>query len=256
MKRLTAALALLATTASAQEAADWNLVTEPRRDLTAAIVLYEGGLGVIAKCQNESFQLMVTGLVPESEGVRQMRVHFAGDDWGEESGFVGEDAGTAFSFRPAMYARSLRDGGRFDVVVAGGGPNGENLRYAFDIPPSASSVNQTLEACGKPVDDPRDALLRDLPAGGLPVNLEWAYQPHGFYPSGPTYARGVAVISCLTQTDGRVRDCVVETEWPADGGFGAAALRQARHARLRNADTTVTEVPQTLVSWTTDFRME
>ncbi|MEH6664868.1 MAG: hypothetical protein V7678_08440 [Brevundimonas sp.] len=255
MKALAAVLTLVATTAAAQDEPDWDLIVEPAESLTAAFVAYEGGLGVLARCKDEAFHLMVTGLVPEDGLTRQTQVVFGDDDWGDEEWFVGEDPGTAFSYKPAMYARILREGGTFDIVVREAGPNGENLRYVFEIPRSASAVNQTLEACGKPVDDPRDVFLEDLPESGLPADLEWARQPRGLYPSGRTYERGVAVVSCLTETDGRLRECVVETEWPADGGFGEAALRATRNGRLRNVDRSVAEVPTVIVSWTTTFRM-
>ncbi len=256
MKALAAILAVVAMTTAAQDASDWEVIVDPDEDLTAAFVAYEGGRGVLARCKDESFHLIVTGLAPEEGVTRQMRVRFQDDDWGQQSWFVGEEAQTAFSYMPAFYARRLREGGTLDIIVSEAGPNGENLRYVFEIPASASAVNQTLEACGKPVDDPRDVFLEDLPENGLPVNLEWARQPNGSYPMGPTYTRGVAVVSCLTQPDGRLRECVVETEWPADGGFGQAALRATRSGRLRNVDRSVTEVPTVIISWTTNFRME
>lgn len=249
-------LTLSATSATAQDEPDWNLVADPDEDLMAAFVVYEGGLGVLARCQNESFHLLVTGLAPEEGDTRQMKVRFGEEDWSQESWFVGENPQTAFSYTPTLYARMLRDGGTLDITVSGAGPNGENLRYVLDIPPSASAVNQTLEACGKPAEDPRDVFLSDLPEGGVPADLEWARQPSGRYPMGPTYTRGVAVVTCLTQPDGRLRECEVETEWPADGGFGEMALLATRTGRLRNADRSLTEVPTVLISWTTVFRME
>ncbi|MFN3816891.1 hypothetical protein [Brevundimonas sp.] len=256
MKALATVVALVATTAAAQDTADWDFVVDPEQDLTAAIVAYEGGLGVFARCKDGAFHLMVTGLAPEDDVTRQIHVRFGDEDWGEEGWFVGEDPATAFSYTPALYARSFREGGTLDMVVREAGPNGENLRYVFEVPQSASAVNQTLEACGKPVDDPRDVFLADLPESGLPANLEWARQPRGLYPSGRTYERGVAVVSCLTGPGGGLRECVVETEWPADGGFGEAALRATRNGRLRNVDRSVPEVPTVIVSWTTNFRME
>ena len=257
MKRVaTLLLTLFATSAVAQDEADWDLIVDPEENLTAAFVAYEGGLGVLARCKDEAFHLMVTGLAPEDGFTRQMQVRFGDEESVERSWFVGENPATAFSYTPAMAARNLRDGGTLDIVVREAGPNGENLRYVFEVPESASAVNQTLEACGKPVDDPRDVFLEDLPDNGLPVELEWTRQPSGSYPSGRTYTRGVAVVSCLTQPTGRLRECQVETEWPSDGGFGEAALRATRDARLRNVDRAVTEVPPVIVSWTTNFRMD
>ena len=73
------------------------------------------------------------------------------------------------------------------------------------------------------------------------------------YPQGRTYTAGFAVVTCLARPDGRITDCVVETEFPADGGFGAAALRGARRGRLENMDGG--PVPLTRVSYRTNFDM-
>ncbi|MNR67403.1 hypothetical protein D3C85_1913670 [compost metagenome] len=51
-----------------------------------------------------------------------------------------------------------------------------------------------------------------------------------------------------------MRDCVVETEHPIDGGFGQAAIEATRRARLRNKNGG--EVPLGMIQYRTNFTME
>ncbi|MNY67053.1 hypothetical protein D3C86_2045670 [compost metagenome] len=61
-------------------------------------------------------------------------------------------------------------------------------------------------------------------------------------------------MTCLGRPDGQLSDCVVETEFPANGGFGAAALKATRSGRLVNRDGGL--VPLTRIVYRTNFRMD
>ena len=63
------------------------------------------------------------------------------------------------------------------IVVPGGAENGRNLRYVIDLPASGAAIDETLQACGRPLVDPRDAERSALPEDGLPPEIEWARQP-------------------------------------------------------------------------------
>ena len=120
------------------------------------------------------------------------------------------------------------------IVVPDGAEDGRNLRYVVELPASNAAIDQSLTACERPLVDPRDEELDALADDGLPVNLAWKRMPQPEYPSGRTYTAGFAVVTCVSQADGRVENCVVETEYPVDGGFGAAAMRGTRKGRLEN----------------------
>ena len=68
----------------------------------------------------------------------------------------------------------------------------------------------------------------------MPAELTWAEQPRPDFPQPIRFARGFAVVMCLTNPDGSLRDCSVEAEHPQEGGFGDSALRASRRARVAN----------------------
>ena len=167
---------------------------------------------------------------------------------------MAESASVAISDRPSPLARDIREGGKMQIIVPGGAEGGRNLRYVLDLPASSTAIDEALQACDRPLVDPRDAELDALEDNGLPMNIEWARAPQPSYPEGRTYTRGFATVTCLTRPDGRVRDCVVETEHPIDGGFGEAAIDATRRARLQSKDGG--EVPLGMIQFRTNFLMD
>lgn len=250
----------VAVPALAQDApADWDLIVQPENRLTAAHTVYDNGILLATRCHRGVFQMMIGGL-PEAppahdlqSAQRTLGIGIGDKPITDHRFMIGQNRQTAFAQLPASLARKMREGGPMQIVVAGAGEEGRNLRYVLDLPPSNTAIDQTLADCRRPLVDPRDAELEALDDDGLPRNIQWSRAPVPDYPQGRTYTAGFAVVTCLARPDGRITDCVVETEFPADGGFGAAALRGARRGRLENMDGG--PVPLTRVSYRTNFDM-
>ena len=174
----------------------------------------------------------------------------------ERSWYVGTNPGVAVSSLPARLARQLREGGQVRLRFQEPGAGGRRLRHDLDLPASAGAIDRTLEVCDRPAEDTRDNLLDALSANGQPAELQWAQPPRPRYPSGRTFDRGFVTLSCISQPDGRVGDCVVESEFPAGGGFAQAALDGALRGRLENRADPASPIPARLIVYTTNFTME
>lgn len=233
---LTTALALALPAAAQDAAGDWDVARNVETDMVLAYTAFDNGLGVGARCSAGNYQVLISGLPATTEASRSLRLAFDDGEFSDQRWSVGDDASVALSEHPASLGRSLRKGGRMQVVVPNGGEGGRNLRYVIDLPASGAAIDETLTACGRPLIDPRDAELAALGDRGLPANLGWAREPLISYPEQQTYRRGFAVLTCLTRPDGYLRDCTVETENPPGGGFGAAALNGTKRARVTNLE--------------------
>lgn len=223
----------LSTSALAQEQGDWEVHRDERERIVAAFLPTTTGLAILVRCQDSAFTAYVAGLPKDDRDTRTLGSAFGDDEISDRRWQSGSEGTSAFSSLPAPFARKLREGGRLQLRVPGGGEGGRTVRYVLDLPPSSAAIDETLTACDRPLVDPRDAELEAVEENGLPTQVEWVRQPRISYPS-TRYARGFASVSCISHTDGSARDCVVETEHPHDAGFGEAALRGMRHARLRN----------------------
>ena len=257
---LATTLALALPSVAQEAAGDWDLTIQPEEKLTTAHTEFDNGLVLAARCQGATFQVLIGGL-PEAPaardlmGARRMLGISFGDDPVSNQGFmIGENRQVAFSELPSSLARSMREGGRMQIVVAGAAEGGRNLRYVVELPPSNAAIDQALGACGHPLVDPRDRELDALGDDGLPADITWRRRPVTQYPQGRTFTAGFAVVTCLGRPDGQLSDCVVETEFPANGGFGAAALKATRSGRLVNRDGGA--VPLTRIVYRTNFRMD
>lgn len=237
MKRSLAALLVCATAfpALAQDATrDWDLLNDPRRKLVIAYTRFDNGVTVATRCADGGFETIVTGLPPAGRATRRpLRIAFGEDELFDSQWSVATDDTIAVADLPAPFARRMRAGGRLRILVPNGAEGGRNLMYDLDLPASSGAVDQTLTACQRPLVDPRDAELDSLPDEGVPRNITWSVRPKPRYPV-TDYARGFAVITCLTNPDGTLRDCSIESEHPRDGRFGDATLASARRARVQN----------------------
>ena len=260
---LTAAVLSLAaaTAAAAQDSDDWDLLVQPENQLTVAYTQFDNGLLLAARCQRGVYQVMIGGLpaapeVKDFNKSNRILVIGIGDKKAAEQRFMlGDNPSVAFSELPAPLARQMREGGPMTIVAPGGGEGGRNLRYVVELPASNAAIDQSLAACDRPLVDPRDRQLDELEDDGLPISLAWKRMPMPEYPEGRTYTAGFAVITCLSQADGRVDDCVVETEFPVDGGFGAAAMRGTRKGRLENRGGGDGPVPARLIAYRVNYAM-
>ena len=259
MKRaLTALLACaVALPALAQDASrDWDLTRDQRKKLLVAYTQFNNGLTIATRCADGGFEAVIAGLPPAGRATsRPLRIAFGDDELVEVQWNVATNDTIAVSELPAPFARELRDGGRLRILVPGGSYGGRNLLYDLTLPPSSGSIDQTLTTCDRPLVDPRDAELETLQEDGVPTNLGWAERPRAEFPES-RYARGFAVITCVSNPDGSLRDCAIESEHPREGGFGEATLASARRARLQNLADPGAPVPVTRVLYKTHFLME
>lgn len=247
-----------ATTALAQDTAtDWDATDDPARNLTAASSSFSNGLSIAFRCMDNRYDALIVGLPPatgESE-TRTIGMQFGEKPMRDARWNVGSNPGVLVSDLPARLARQFRDGGQLQLVARGAGDGGANLRYVIDLPASGAQIDRTLEACGRSTIDPRDAEIADLEDTGLPGGFSWANAPEPSYPRGPTFQRGFATVSCLNEADGRLRNCVVESEHPLNGGFGEAALRATRRARVQSTADPQASLPTRMIIYRTNFRM-
>lgn len=259
MKRpLTAFLACaVALPALAQDAsADWDLARDQRKKLLVAYTQFDNGVSIATRCADGGFEAVIGGLPPAGRATsRPLRLAFGDGDLVESRWNVATDDTIAVSELPAPFARELREGGRLRILVPGGAAGGRNLMYDLVLPASSESIDETLTTCGRPLVDPRDAELDALQEDGVPRNLSWAVRPRAQFPN-TRYARGFAVITCVSNPDGSLRDCAIESEHPRDGRFGEATLASARRARLQNLADPGGPVPPGRVLYKTHFLMD
>ncbi len=239
MRRAVTALVLcaLALPALAQEPAqDWETFRDERGKVTVAYSNFDSGLGLAVRCVDRSFETVVVGL-PALRGqnqTRRLQIAFGDAPFHDEDWNVTADPSRAVSSMGTSFARKLREGGRLRIRVPGGSPDGRNLVHDLDLPRSNAAIDGALAACGRPLADPRDSGLPVASDGALPPGLAWARQPRPRHPAND-YARGFAVLTCLTLSDGRLGECEVEAEYPVDGGFGAAAMDAVGGARVQDS---------------------
>lgn len=257
MKRtLTALIACaVALPALAQDASgDWDLAQ--RGDLLVAYTQFDNGVSIATRCADGGFEAVIGGLPPAGRATsRPLKIAFGDGDLVERRWNVATDDTIAVSELPAPFARELREGGRLRILVPGGAEGGRNLMYDIVLPASSASIDQTLTTCNRPLVDPRDAELEALQEDGVPRNLAWAVRPRVAFPN-TRYARGFAVITCVNNPDGSLRDCAIESEHPRDGRFGEVTLASARRARLQNLADPGGPVPVGRVLFKTHFLME
>ena len=234
-------LALTAASASAEVAAsdDWTLSTDQGRDLTLATVAYSSGQTLAVRCQAGVLDVIVNGL-PALEGLSRFVETTVGDRPAERGPWAsGGDGTIVLSGVPAPTARRLRAGGFLQLSVAMDATSDGPLRqYAFDLPGQSASLDRVLEACDTPTTDARD----DLPQWSRPRGSTLNYWRRMAIPEYPDAANragiksGYAVLSCVVQADGRLHQCVVESESQRRTGFGQSGVRAMRAARVLLAE--------------------
>lgn len=234
-------LALIASSAGAQETAsdDWALSADQGRDLTLATVAYSSGQTLAVRCQAGVLDVIVTGL-PALEGRYRFVETTVGDRRAERGPWAtGGDGTIVLSGAPAPTARRLRAGGPLRLSVAMDATSDGPLRqYAFDLPGQSASLDRALAACDTPTTDARDDLPRWAPARGSTLNY-WRRMATPEYPAAADRAgirSGYAVLSCVVRDDGRLHQCVVESESQRRAGFGQAAVRAMGAARVLPAE--------------------
>lgn len=229
---LSALVLIAASPALSQEDSkpDWDLSRDENGSLVA-YTTYDTGLSLGFRCKDGAFAAVAAGL-PHFNGNRRPLMLRFGDREPFRSMWTNTTNETvAVADYPAPLARKFRQGGPLRLTAPGGAPDGRDLTYAVVLPSSNVAIDTVLTECGRPLNDPRDALLEPIGSHGLSGAATWARAPRVQFPN-TFYASGFAVLTCLAWPDGSTSDCVVESEHPHDGRFGEAALRGARRARV------------------------
>lgn len=261
MRAALAALivALAASSAGAQEAAsdDWNLSADRGRNLTLATVAYSSGQTIAIRCQARVLDVVITGLPAITGSTRYVEATVGGRPMEGGPWASGGDGTSVLSGTPAPTARRLRAGGPLKLAVAVDAANEVPLRqYAFDLPGQSASLDRVLDACDTPTTDARDDLPIWTPARGSAINY-WSRMAIPDYPEaaiGAGVDSGYAVLSCVVQAAGRLRQCIVESEGPRRAGFGASGVRAMGAARVMLPEEGGPP-PGHLVVFTLRFRM-
>lgn len=244
-----AVCALGASPALAQQAAeDWDLTTNAEQQLTLATLDF--GANVLAlRCRAGDLDMLVTGVPVSTGATRKVRVS-AGAIAAEDQVWIAQPGQPVLgAAEPARLARQLRAGGDLDIRLDPEGPTDRSHRYRLTVPASAAAVDAVLTACGKPLDEPRDLLVR------VSEPVTWSAMPIPAFPRSPaaqTAGRGRVGLSCIVSPEWGLTDCRVESETPPDADFGASALRSARDARL-NPPTNGTDIRGQLLVFAMQF---
>lgn len=257
------AASLLADPSLAQDADDdWDMVRDRRGRAEMAHLQFSNGLAIMVQCKDRSLDVVIGGLPsadasPNRIGFRErpLDLRFRGEEDRRQFWAVGTDDTLAVSLLPAPFARQLRLGGALELGVPGAGTEGQTVTYRVDLPRSALNIDEVLTACRRPLADPRDELLDEVGATGLPARIVWAERPT-LVPRASDLVSGFAVISCLTRPDGRLHDCVVESEHPRGATAARSSSAAARRARVEVAGDPDAPVPARLVHFTLGLFVE
>jgi hypothetical protein len=249
--------------AQAEEPQDWTLTRVDDRQATVATIDFTTGLGLVARCMDGVYDLIILGLPDAS---RSATTRELGLSVGEDSDLrttvwtVGDKRSTAFSRVPAMVARQLAEGGKLQLVVPGaeGQPR---TRYVMDLDPSSTALEQTLTDCGRPLVDPRDRDIEGNGQDGLPGGVNWAQAPRPRFPfpvGGRSPTLGYVVMSCGVQATGQLTACQTESEQPAGYHLGRSVEASLDRARVQLTPSGVVSgkpLEGRLILFTVNFRM-
>lgn len=257
--------ALLIFCASSAPAQDWDILQDARTKTTVALIEFDSGIRIGARCTNGDYEVLITGLppVPRDRTERMLRIADGDEPLTDTTWTMGSTRDAAFSRLPAPFARRMAVGGRLQIGVPGE-RGGRETRYVMELAPSSAAVEQTLIACGRRLVDRRDSLMGQNAPEGLAQpttgpRFVWARAPRPEFPSGGPRgqaSRGVVTISCVARVEGSLTDCVIESEHPRGFGFGRAALSAALRSRMGGADGRSLPTDDGLIVYTTSFIME
>lgn len=261
----------LATPVLAQElptdADDWTLQSAPERKAVIAAINFTSGLSVAARCVDGVYDLLITGLPEASARATSRELGIQMGDAAEpytSVWTVGTRRDTAFSRIPAVVARDLAKGGKFQVVVPATASS-RRTRYVMDITPSSTAIEQTLTACGRPMVDPREVRAEEIDGNGqdgLPTSVVWQTVPRPTFPdsvNGRSPTEGYVVLSCVADEGGGLTECVTESEQPAGYNLGRSVERSLTRARIKLTDeaaTTGRPLAGRMIRFAVNFKME
>lgn len=226
---LAVALCAFATPLAAQEA-DWDLSTAPAQELTLASLEFEGGALAAVQCQAGELNLILGGVPSSGAKTRSVLVTRA-DGQSRRMDLHAIEGSDLLRSSSARDVRFVGVGG--DTTVASTEDEPRAFRMALDLPRHSANVNNVLTACGRALEDDRDALpdAEDL-LTRLP-SLEIASLPR-FHP------RIQLEISCIV-SQGALTACRSDHESPSEPDVGARTARTANGVRLSLSDPAAAE---------------
>ena len=235
---------------------DWEVIRQPEQKTVFAFVPTSTGLTIGFRCVDGVYGAVMGGLpeAPRQARIRTLGIAMADDPLHQSTWSVTTDRTVALADYPATMARNLRKGGAVSIVIPGGAGEGRNLRHNLVLPASSAAIDETLTACGRPLEDPRDTLLPEITESGLPDGVTWARAPRPSYPR-TNYSEGYAVVTCAVQPNGGVDQCQIESEFPVDGGFGRNALRATDDARIVSPGETAGQYAPRIVGFRVNYVM-
>lgn len=218
----------------AQDAGDdWDLVQDPARNLTMAVLAFDDGPAVVVRCLGGAFEVLLSGLTRFDGQTTLLDMGFDDEPLRMTHWWPTESEGLFKAAHAQYLARRLRAGGALTIAKRVE-EDEAGVRYVIPLVPSPAAVDAVLSACNLPKDDPRvsgDAWAATLPLG----QTSWQRRPTPNYPEVALQAgimAGRVHISCVAMPSGEIRDCQADSQSPANVGFDRAALRSLRDARL------------------------
>lgn len=250
---------------SQDDVSDWVLTRLPEAKTVVATISFTNGLHLVSRCQDGVYDLIVQGL-PEVRGVKRELAFQVGEGGESKTSVwsVGTSQSVAFSRIPAQVARDLAAGGELQIIVPPEQEGGRRTRYVMDIEPSSTAIEQTLNACGRPLVDPRMAGVDEVDGNGqdgLPAFIQWRAAPRPSFPApvgGRMPNQGYVVLTCLTKDDGSLSDCQTESEVPRGYNLGRAverALPRARVALTDEAAASGADLAGRMISFSVNFEL-
>jgi hypothetical protein len=209
----------------------WTL-TRSGQSVLASVHL-GNGIAVVTGCHESQSFAYIDGVSQSGDNDGQMIVLTSVETGRKIDVLTFQSESQASSITPAMLAREFRSGGRFLVTLQDADEmvlsSGE-----IELLPSTHSIDETLRACDRPLEDTRRLRYPGQPADRPPETRSWDVLPRMEYPSRAlrTGVEGIVTLSCVALPTGAVRECVVENETPLNYGFGDASLRSVSEARL------------------------
>ncbi len=244
------------------------LASVPERKATIATINFTSDLGIVARCVDGVYDILITGLpeAPRRAMSRDLGIQVGDQEEPYTSVWtVGTNRNTAFSRIPAVVARDLAKGGKLQVIVPPPTPGAPRTRYVMDLNPSSTAIEQTLTACGRPMVDPREARAEEIDGNGqdgLPDTVQWASLPRPTFPesvNGRSPLEGYVVLSCVLTAEGRMTECQTESEQPSGYNLWRSVERSLPRARLKLSDEAAAaglSLAGRMVRFSVNFKME
>lgn len=230
-------LLLAGAPAPAQATDGWDMAQTDKGPV--ASISYEGGQSLILRCFNNRLEALLVGFpVEAAPGLRPLTWTQNGQE--ERQTWINIPGQAVMAaIRPGRVARLFHQGG--DLVIHPSSttpvePGRPRERLRLPLPSDNSAIDAVRDACGPDPDSARDGLLETEPSFSRPASLReiWASAPAPAYPSrAMRLSHGEVIYSCIVAAQGALEDCRIETENPANAGFGAEALKALHRARLR-----------------------